>query len=180
LRTEWAERRAGALHAPGLADLGLDVDTCIVGLVPDDVVLLRSAVDAARCPALGAVVIECWGAARPLDLTASRRLALAAEKSGVTLLLLRGEAAPAASAAETRWAVHAAPSRALDADAPGQTMFEVELQRRRGGPAGMRWCVEWNRDQACFRDPALSRPVVPLPARRAAGDRAQEQWRLIA
>ena len=71
-----------------------------------------------------------------LDLTASRRLALAAEQSGVTLFLLRLEAQPVPSAADTRWTVGAAPSRSLEADAPGPPMFEIELLRRRAGPAG--------------------------------------------
>ncbi len=180
LRTDRTGGLGGGLYAPGLAEIGINVGSLILGLAPDEAALLRSAVDAARCAALGAVVIDCPGSARLLDLTASRRLALAAEKSGVTLLLLRGAAEPAASAAETRWLVGAAPSEALDANAPGRTMLDVELQRRRGGPAGRRWRVEWDRDQRCFRDPALPRPVVPLPARRPAGDRAPQEWRLTA
>ena len=71
-----------------------------------------------------------------LDLTASRRLALAAEQSGVTLLMLRLEAEPVPSAADTRWAVSAAPSQALEANAPGPPQLEIELLRRRVGPFG--------------------------------------------
>jgi protein ImuA len=105
-----------------------------------------------------------------LDLTASRRLALAAEKSGVTLLLLRIDAQASPSAADTRWQVAAAPSQALEANAPGPVALDIELLRRRAGPAGMRWRVEWNRDACAFREPALSGAVVSLPSHRPAAD----------
>jgi protein ImuA len=168
LRTDRAMQRSGWLHAPGLAELGFDPAQLVLGLAKDDVALLRSAADAARCPGLGALIVECWGNPRALDLTASRRLVLAAETSGVTLLLLRVAAVADASAAETRWRVAAAPSVALEANAPGHPVFEVELTRRRAGPPGPVWRMEWSRDDRSFRDPALSGAVVPLPARRPA------------
>ena len=178
LRTDEAERRGGTLHAPGLVELGGDPDALVLGQAPDAKALLRSAADAARCPGLKALVVECWGKCVALDLTASRRLALAAEQSGVTLFLLRLEAEPIPSAADTRWAVSAAPSRPLEANAPGRPMVEIELLRRRAGPAGMRWRLEWDRDRLFFNDPALSGAVVPLPAGRPAA--AQPGLRLSA
>ncbi len=56
--------------------------------------ILRAGAEAARCPAVGAVLMEPWGEARPLDLTASRRLTLAADQSGVTVFLLRARPRP--------------------------------------------------------------------------------------
>ena len=168
LRNDEAERLGGRLHAPGLVELGGDPDRLLLGQAPDAKALLRSAADAARCPGLRALIVECRGKCPALDLTASRRLALAAEQSGVTLFLLRLEAEPVPSAADTRWAVGSAPSRELEADAPGPPMFEIELLRRRSGPAGMRWQLEWNRDRLIFREPALSGAMVPLPSRRPA------------
>jgi protein ImuA len=168
LRTDEAERRGGSFHAPGLAELGGNPDVLVLGLAPDAKALLRGAADAARCSGLGALIVECWGKCPALDLTASRRLALAAEQSGVTLLMLRLEAKPVPSAADTRWAVSAAPSQALEANAPGPPQLEIELLRRRAGPSGMRWCLEWDRDQLAFREPALPGAVVPLPSRRPA------------
>jgi protein ImuA len=159
-------RRGGTIHAPGLAELGGDPAGLVLGQAPDAKALLRSAADAARCPGLGALVVECWGKCPELDLTASRRLTLATEQSGVTLFLLRLEAEPVPSSAETRWSVGAAPSRALEANAPGSPMFEIELLRRRAGPAGLRWRLEWDRDQIIFREPAYPGAVVPLPAGR--------------
>ena len=177
LRTDEAERLGGRLHAPGLVEMGGDPDSLVLGVAPDVRALLRGAADAARCPGLSALIVECRGQCPALDLTASRRLALAAEQSGVTLFLLRLDAEPVPSAAETRWAVSAAPSQALEASAPGLPMFEIELLRRRAGPSGMRWCLEWNRDRISFREPALPGAVVPLPSRRPA---APDELRLSA
>ena len=126
LRTDEAQRRGGRIYGPGLAELGGDPDALVLGVAPDSKTLLRSAADAARCPGLGALVVECWGKCAELDLTASRRLALAAEQSGVTLFLLRLEAEPVPSAADTRWAVSAAPSPALEAHAPPAPPYHIE------------------------------------------------------
>ena len=166
LRTDDAERRGGVLHGPGLVELGGDPNSLVLGIAPDAKALLRSAADAARCPGLSTLIVECWGPCPGLDLTASRRLALAAEQSGTTLFLLRLGAEPVPSAADTRWAISAAPSMAMEANAPGLPAFDIELLRRRSGPAGMRWQLEWNRDRLVFIDPALSGAVVSLPSRR--------------
>jgi len=88
LRSDGAARIGGLPYGPGLAALGLDPARLLLGAMPDDAMLLRAAVDALRCPALGGLVMELRGRAPLLDLTASRRLALAAEASGVTALLL--------------------------------------------------------------------------------------------
>ena len=177
LKSDEAERRGGRLHGPGLAELGGDPDALLLGLAPDAKALLRGAADAARCSGLGALVVECWGKCPSLDLTASRRLALAAEQSGVTLLMLRLEAQPVPSAADTRWEVSAAPSLALEADVLGAPVFEIILLRRRAGPAGMRWRLEWNRDRLIFADPALPSAVVSLSSSRSA---AADPFRLSA
>ncbi|MFD2580703.1 hypothetical protein ACFSTD_23320 [Novosphingobium colocasiae] len=81
LRPQRAVGQGGVAQAIGWAELGGVPDHGLIGVVRDSMALLRAAVDALRCPALGAVVVEGWGAMRELDLTASRRLALAAEKN---------------------------------------------------------------------------------------------------
>ncbi len=166
LRQEEAEARGGRLYAPGLAEIGLDPARLVLVVLPDPVTLLRAAADVVRCGEVGVVVIELWRSPRTLDLTASRRLAIAAEASGVTALLLRAEAEPSPSAAQTRWSIAAAGSSALEAEAPGGPALDLELLRQRGRPAGGRWRLEWNRDQACFREPALSGAVLPPAPRR--------------
>ncbi|WP_343526265.1 hypothetical protein [Sphingomonas sp.] len=167
LRTEAAERQGGRLHGPGLVAMGLDPDDLVVVVVADDAALLRAAADAARCPGLGTVLVEGWGAMRGYDLTASRRLMLSAEASGVLMILLRVGGAVVPSAAATRWAVSSASSRALAADAPGAPAYHLELLRRRGGPAGARWRVEWNHDTQDFDPAPLSGACLSLVADRA-------------
>ena len=164
LRTPRAARLGGVMQANGWAELGGAPETGLVGVMPDAMALLRAAVDALRCAALGAVIVEGWGAMRELDLTASRRLALAAERSGVPLFLLRLDAAPVPSAAQTRWQVAAAPSRPLAGNAPGRPAFDVTLLRQRSGPCGLDWRLEWDRDRRMFREAALSGAVVSVPA----------------
>lgn len=173
LRERLAEARGGCLHAPGLADLGLDPGRVILGVLDDPLALLRVANDVVRCGEVDVAVIELWRRPRALDLTASRRLAVAAGQSGVTALMLRAEAEPVPSAAQTRWSVASAAAVPLEANAPGFPTLDVELLRQRGGPAGLSWRVEWDRDQGLFREPALSGPVVPLSERGplAAGER---------
>lgn len=168
LRTDNAERACGTLYMPGLAELGGDPAQFVLALLPDDRMLLRAAGDAAACDGLGALVIECWGKAPLYDLTVSRRLTLAAEKSGVTLFLLRIDAQPVPSACETRWQVTAAPSTMLEPDAPGHVVLDIELLRRRAGPAGMRWQVEWNREERAFRKPSLPGALDAVVQRGAA------------
>lgn len=168
LRMQRAARSGGVMQANGWAELGGAPGDGLVGVVPDAMALLRAAVDALRCAALGAVIVESWGAMRELDLTASRRLALAAEKSGVPLFLLRMEATPVPSAAQTRWQVAAAPSQALPGNAPGLPAFDITLLRQRSGPCGLDWRLEWDRDRRIFREAPLHGAVVSVPARRSA------------
>ncbi|MDP1027433.1 hypothetical protein Q5H91_09435 [Sphingomonas sp. KR1UV-12] len=186
IRTEAAERQAGRTLAGGLAELGLPPSALMLVVTADEPALLRTAADAARCAGVGTVLIESWGLAPGLDLTATRRLMLGAEASGVTVLSVRLGADPVPSAAASRWRVAAAGSTALAADAPGGPAFEIECLRRRGGPAGWRGRVEWNRDARCFVPPEgadtaggvlphdaapLSGAGLPLAADRAAAQR---------
>lgn len=177
LRQQDIEARGGRLHAPGLIEIGLDPRRILLGVMPDVLGLLRAAAEVVRCPEVGVAVIELWRMPRVLDLTVSRRLAVACEVSGVTALMLRVEAEPAPSAAQTRWQVRSAASMPLEANAPGHPALEISLLRQRGRPAGARWQVEWDRDRLCFREPgfhapALSGAVVPLPLRRSAEGQA--------
>ncbi|QNO29425.1 hypothetical protein EEB18_011110 [Sphingopyxis sp. OPL5] len=172
LRTTDAGRRGGQLYAPGIAELGGDPDRLLLIEAPDPKLLLACANDAIRCAGSAAVIVESWGKFPLLDLTAGRRLALGARDAGTTLLMLRLNAVPSASVAETRWSVAAAPSRELEAHAPGAPAFDLELLRWRGGAAGGRWQMEWNHDEQVFGpnagEAALSGAVLPLAARRAA------------
>lgn len=194
LRTAAAGRAGGMPYGPGLAAMGIDPARLVIGVMADDAMLLRAAVDALRCPALGALMVELRGRAPLLDLTASRRLALAAEGSGVTALLLRIGGDPVPSAADTRWQVAAAPSTPLPGNGPGMSVFDLRLLRRRAGRDGLHWRLAWDSERAVFdeisgggrnerhdhgqdsggrdRPAPLSGAVVPLSADRSAADRA--------
>lgn len=174
LRTADAARQGGHLYAPGIAELGGDPGRLLLVETGDAKALLAAANDALRCPGSAAVVVESRGRLPALDLTAGRRLALGARDAGTVLLLLRLGAEPVPSVAETRWRIAAAPSRELEANAPGAPAFDLELLRWRAGPAGARWRLEWNRDDQAFRDAALSGAVLPLAPRRALEPRGAE------
>lgn len=171
LRGQRAVHLGGVIQGNGWTELGGIPDGGLLGVVPDTTALLRAAVDGLRRAALGAVIVEAWGRMRELDLTASRRLALAAEKSGVPLLLLRIDATPVPSAAQTRWQVAAAPSRALPGNAPGPPTFDISLLRQKAGPSGLSWRLEWDRDQRMFRDATPSGAVVSVPVHRPVAAR---------
>lgn len=185
LREERAARRGGITYAPGLAELGIDPGQCLFIMASDIPALLRASIDAVRSRDVGAAIVETHGRVPQIDLTASRRFALAAEKSGATFLLLRSAIEPVPSAADTRWQVESAPSALMEADAPGAPTFDLGLLRRRGGPSGMRWRLEWNRDQRIFAEAPLSGAMVPVPARRPVeigpfGSGTEEPLRRIA
>lgn len=166
---EAVAREVGQPHGPGLHEMGLRARDVLLVRARDIQTLLAIGEEALRTPAVGAVLLSAWGEARALTLTASRRLALAAEAGGGTLFLARIAADPAPSAAETRWSVAAAPSEPLEGEAPGRPSFSVTLLRRRGGGALRSWIVEWDRDGRRFRQPApLSGDLVPLAAQQPA------------
>lgn len=171
---DMAATEGGVPYGPGLTEMGLAPDRVLLVRARDAAALLAVGEEALRSPAVGAVVLSAWGEARAFTLTAGRRLALAAQGGGGTILLVRVSAALAPSAAETRWRVRAAPSVPLEANAPGRPAFHAELlRRRRGGPPGT-WIMEWDRERRSFVDPATpSGGLVSLPAHRQAGARGE-------
>jgi protein ImuA len=106
-----------------------------------------------RCPGLDTVLAEVTGLAGACDLTASRRLVLAAREGGATGLLVQaGSGARGlkiASAARTRWLIGAHQSRRGLAGEPGRAAWRLHLARHRGGREG-RWLREWDHEQGRF------------------------------
>lgn len=172
-------RMNGRPYGLGLAGLGLDPARLLLVQAPDTLAVLRAGAEAVQCGAVGVVVIEPWGKSPALDLTATRRLALAAARSGVLTLLLRsGEARP--SAAQSRWGVKAALSEALAANAPGHPAFDISLLRHRGGIAGFETRLEWNRDRRVFcraAGEALPGAVPAAAVQRAGAPGRVAEWR---
>lgn len=166
VREDKGKRQHGRIYASGIVELGIDPGRVTLVTAPDTLCALRAGADILGCTGVGALVIEPWGEAKALDLTASRRLVLAAERSGVAAFLLRDRAASFASASATRWVVAPAPSLALPGNAPGQVALSVGLVRHRGGIPPFGLVMEWDRDAHVFREPALSRAVLPAAQRR--------------
>ncbi len=171
-----AAREDGYPYGPGLAELGMDACVMTLLLLPDAKAILRATLDAARDAAVSAVIIELAGRQPLLDLTATRRLALAAAEKDTMVLLVRSRSGPTPSAAHTRWQVTAAPSRRLEANAPGPPAFALTLLRQRGGRDGIDIVLEWDRDTASFRlvdglghVAPLSRPQLALAGGGASG-----------
>ena len=135
-----SERRSGeggSLYGPGLNDVGLDPSSVLLVETQSSSDVLWAAEEGLRSKAIGAVVAEISSSARALDLTASRRLALRSERSGVPAYLLATGEGLGATAARTRWRVTGAPSRL----APGPSLlgypaWTVELLKNRDGPCG--------------------------------------------
>lgn len=160
-------RNAGLLYPPGLAGFGIDPAYCFSVHAPDLLAALKATADIARSGAAGAVLVEVEGNPRLLDLTASRRLALAAEKSGTAVLLLRLGGWATVSAAYSRWQVASAPSTPLLAEAPGGPAFEITLLRHRRMAAGQSARLVWNEQEQKFYEQDAAHKKQDGPQRDA-------------
>lgn len=163
IRTARRARHGALPYGPGLTDLGIDPAMLRLIDLPDARAVLRASLDSARDGAVSALLIELGGRQPLLDLTATRRLVLAAAETNAMVLLVRENAEPSPSAAHTRWQVASAPSRALEADAPGIPRFNLDLLRQRGGRDGLNIVVEWDRDAAGFRERSTATAVAAAP-----------------
>jgi protein ImuA len=106
-------------------------------------------------------------------MTASRRLQLAAEKSGVLALALRrtGAALADPTAAVSRWRVAALPSTPLPVAGLGRPRWRIELTRCRAGGEPATWIAEGCDAQGrlgLVADLADRSPAADEPRRRAA------------
>lgn len=144
------------LFAPALQQVGLETDRLIYLEAGDEKSLLACFEEGLRHGGLGAVVAEV---AR-LSMTASRRLQLAAEASGVTALAVRRwrRATEAAdfgqpTAAMTRWRISPLPSSPLPAPGVGRPRWFVELIRCRSGD-----CADFSLE-ACDEKGRLALPA---------------------
>jgi protein ImuA len=189
----WCLRRPD-LYGPGLMAHGLDPARLVLAAAPRDDEILWAIEEGLRMPGLAAVIGEIGR----LPMVASRRLQLAAERSGVTAFLLRrwrngGEAAAERerpSAALTRWRIASLPSRPPSTPSParggglgwglGQPRWRVELLRCRGGvPAQWEVEVADATGHVCLSAALADRPAAAIrqethrfdaePGRRHAG-----------
>jgi protein ImuA len=160
------------LYGPGLAAHGLDPARLVLVRVPRDGEILWAMEEGLRAPGIAAVV----GEVGTLAAVASRRLQLAAERSGVTAFLLRrwrdgGQAArerALPNAAVTRWRIAAQPSQPLPGEpGVGRPRWRVELLRCRGGEPA---CWEMEGADATghvsLASALADRPAAPVAAEK--------------
>ncbi len=135
-RILWCLAKAD-LYGPGLAAAGLDPSRLLLAETSREDLLLWAMEEGLRTPGLAAVV----GETRRLDLLSSRRLQLAAERSGIPAFALRhrrkGEKAALScglpNAAASRWRIGPLPSIAQKGEpGVGRAHWRVELLRCRG------------------------------------------------
>ena len=159
------------LFAPSLAGVGLHPRRVIYADAFRERDVLPAMEEGLREKGLAAVV----GEVTRLGLTASRRLQLAAEASGVTAFTLRRwwnvadkEATALPTAAVTRWRISPFASQAPPVAGLGRARWHVELLRCRGGEPRS-WILE-----ACDAKGGLTLPADladrsdQAPPRRAA------------
>ena len=129
------------LFAPALSLAGLHPDRVIHVEAGGDAKVLLAMEECLRHAGLAGVV----GEIARYTTTASKRLQLAAEGSGVPAFVFRRssrrEEATEGTAAATRWRVTAAPSEDLGIPSLGRPRWRVELERVRGGNPHA-WIVE--------------------------------------
>ena len=164
----WVQDRMAILESGRVHPPGLPTQNLIHVEARDARDALWAMEEGVRCAALSSVIGEIWGDPKVLDFTATRRLAVASEKSGTPCWLVRLGGTPNLSGARMRWRIASAPSliNPLDERAPGTAAWDAELFRARGSPPG-RWSIVHEADH------------FHLVA--AAGDRALgEEQRLTA
>jgi len=138
----WVQDRMAILESGRIHPPGLPSGDLIHVEARDARDALWAMEEGVRCAALSAVIGEIWGDPKVLDFTATRRLAVASERSGVGCWLVRLGGTANLSGARMRWRIGSAPSliNPLDVRAPGSPTWDAELFRARGMPPG-RWSI---------------------------------------
>ena len=163
----WIQERMAIVEAGRVHPAGLGLAELIHVEARDARDALWAMEEGLRCASLSAVVGEIRGDPAVLDFTATRRLAVAAERSGVACWLVRLGGTANLSGARMRWRIASGPSlpHPFDPKAPGALTWEAELFRARGLAPG-RWNVVHETNRFHLLPPT--------------GDRALEEERLYA
>lgn len=164
IAADFAAGEGGGPYGPGLDRFGLASARLLVLRVPRALDVLWAMEEALRCRALACVVAELTGDGAAADLTATRRLALAAREGAGFGLLIRHRATPSPSAAATRWQIAAALSQPDAFGGLGSPRFDLSLRKNRRGPCG-RWLITWDHHARSFH------AAVPVGVAETAVDR---------
>jgi len=175
-RLSSARREWGRIYGPGLEALGLARQRLLTLTLNQPAAVLWTIEEALKSAALAGVVADIGP---NLDLTAVRRLMLAAERGRTPALLLFPALPEGGTSARSRWivAAHASRPPPFDDQAPGAPAWHLRLVRCRGGRPG-EWLVEWSHATHRFAlAPAISgrtadprdAPAGDHPGQSAAG-----------
>ncbi len=153
-----AGREAGGLYGPGLDGFGLPARRLVVLAVRRPVDALWAMEEGLKTAGLAAVVAELLDGAAA-DLTASRRLSLAAGAGGGLGLIVAHRGGPGPSAAASRWRAGAAAGPPDRHGGLGPPAVALALTRNRRGPCGA-FTIEWDSHAGRFADLAAARPAL--------------------
>jgi protein ImuA len=168
IQPDFTVTEAGALYGPGLDLMGLPMERLVILRVPRPRDALWAMEEALKCRAVAVVVAEV--AREAADLTATRRLALAAREGGGLGLILHPNVVSDStslcsqplchpSTATTRWEVASARGERDRFGGLGPTTFALSLIKNRRGRTGQ-WRLSWDHHECAFST-SLSLPVAP-------------------
>jgi protein ImuA len=160
IQPDFTAAEVGSLYGPGLDLMGLPMGRLVILRVPHSHDALWAMEEALKCRAAGAVVAEL---ASEADLTATRRLALAAREGGGLGLILHQSILPSCprpSTAMTRWEVASVRGERDRFGGLGPMTFALSLVKNRRGRTGQ-WRLSWDHHERAFVAAALPLPVAP-------------------
>jgi protein ImuA len=159
IQHDFTQIEVGRPYLPGLKLSGFDTGSLIYLHVPRAEDVLWAMSEALKCRGFAAVIAEFPAQTRVLDLTMTRRLALASQEGLGFGLILRHSAGIEPNAATTRWLVSSAPSVSDRFGGIGAPSFNLDLVKNRFGPSAQ-WRVEWQSHERIFAIPSLSRGLA--------------------
>lgn len=152
------------LFPPSLKVFGVEPDRIIFVDLQREKDVLWAMEEALKCEGLAAVIAEV----QDISLTASRRLQLAVEKSGVTGLVIRNDARRlSTTACIARWQITPVASKLEDGmPGVGFPRWKVELLKVRNGNPG-KWDIEWSSGRFNTITENISEAALPQLKRNA-------------
>ena len=171
IQTDYARLEGGAIYGLGLDLFGLPSQRLLVLRARRAIDVLFAMEEALKCRSVASVIAEVPDDCA--DLTATRRLSLAAREQNGLGLLLRHRSSAMPSAAMTRWSVAAMSGARDEFGGIGRTSFLLSLVKNRRGPCG-RLSIAWDHHERVFVSGAVSKPVVetdPVAVAAAPADR---------
>lgn len=169
VQQDFAALEAGAPYGLGCELFGLSTSRLLFVRAPkpEDVLFAMEESLKARATVIGEMAEE----GKAADLTTTRRLSLAAQKSMGLALLFRHRTQVSPSASATRWEVAGALGRCDGMNGLSPTDFRLTLLKNRRGPCGQ-WVLQWDHDEHHFTPERARSPALSLDMAAPAFDRS--------